>query len=229
VATPAGSCLTLARIDPTRFRLVIHTAARDGGERPAPRWADDFKLAAVVNASMFLAGGQSIGMLASADNVNNDRDNAKLGGFLFFDPVAKRDPPVHMTGRTCPGFDLAALRKRYRGVVQNYRMLECDGSPIAWADDKIYSAVALAVDKQGRVVVVHSRAPHKMSDFTRMVAAPGLGLVQALYLEGGPEASLVVRGGGREVAEVGSFETGFHDHSNKLFWDIPNVIGFVPR
>ena len=224
-----GTCLTLARIDPKRHRIVVRTAAADGGTRAAPRWAKDFGLVAVTNSSMFLPNGRSIGLLASAEGVNNGKDNAKLGGFLFFDPVDAKDAPVLMTGRTCPGFDLEALRKRYRGAVQNYRMLECDGSPIAWADEKTYSAVALAVDAEGRVVIIHSRAPHKMTDFTRLVATPALGIRQALYLEGGPEASLYVNAGGVEVGEVGSFETGFHDGSNRLFWDIPNVIGFVPR
>jgi hypothetical protein len=228
-AGAASGCVTLARIDPARYRMVVRTAAHDGGPRPVPQWAADFHLAAVTNSSMFQDDRRSIGMLATSDAVNNGGDNPKLGGFLFFDPVNDKDPPVLMTGRTCSGFDLAALRKRYRGVVQNYRMLECDGAAIPWADPKIFSAAVLAVDRDGWVVMAHSRAPLRMSDLARLLAAPSLRLTQALYLEGGPEASLYVKAGGAEVAEVGSFETGFHDDTNRVFWDIPNVIGFEAR
>ena len=213
-------CLALARIDPRRFRLVVHTAALDGGDRPVPSWAERFGLVAVINASMFREDHRSIGMLVSAAGENNAGDNARLGGFLFFDPVDPADAPVELTGRTCPGFDLAALRRRYRGVVQNYRMLECDGSPIPWADPKATTAAVLALDADGWVVLALSPSLLRMSDLTRVLAAPALRLRQAVYLEGGPEASLFIKAGREEIAEVGV---------GGVFWAIPNVIGFVPR
>ncbi len=218
-----GACLTLVRIDLARYRLELRTARQDGGARPAPRWAADFGLIAVMNTSMFGDDLRSIGLLRDARAVDSNRDNPKQGGFLAFDPVDPSAPRAVMTGRDCPGFDLADLRRRYRGLVQNYRLLDCAGDAIRWADRKIYSAVAIALDRDGRIVFAHARAAMDMTALSRVLA--DLDLAAALYAEGGPEASLVAG----PVAEVGSFETGFWDDSNRRFWDIPNVLGAAPR
>jgi len=217
------TCLTLVRIDLARYRLEVRTARADGGARPAPRWAADFGLVAAINTSMFDDDLRSVGMLYDARAVNRERDNPKQGGFFAFDPVDPRDPPVLVTGRGCDGFDLAAVRRRYRGLVQNYRLLDCDGRAIHWADPKIYSAALIAVDRDGRAVFAHARAPMTMSALSQVLA--GLDLAGALFVEGGPEASLVAG----VVEEIGSFETGFWDDSNHRFWDIPNVLGAARR
>jgi hypothetical protein len=224
-ALPIGDrCLTLVRIDPARHRPRLLTARRDGGQRAAPGWAADFDLIAVINASMFHDDLRSTGLMVDRGHVNNGRDNPRFGGYLAFDPVDPADPPLHAAGRDCPGFDLADLRARYRVVVQNYRLLDCAGGAIAWQDPKIYSSAAIGVDRDGRAVLLHVRAPYRMRDLSAMLAAPALRLRAMHYVEGGPEASLWVRGA---VEAVGSFETGFvEDDGNRRFWDIPNVIGF---
>jgi hypothetical protein len=224
-------CLTLVRIDPARFELRVHTAAADGGRRTAAGWAADFGLAAVVNTSMFGDGDRSIGILRDARAVNRDADNPKLGGFLAFDPVrpSASTPPVVMTGRGCPGFDLADLRRRYRAIVQNYRLLDCSGAAVRWADPKIFSAAAIALDRDGRVVFLHARAALRMTELSSFLASPDLGLRAAMYVEGGPEASVFAAAGGVRVEAIGSYETGFWDDSNRRFWPIPNVLGAAPR
>jgi hypothetical protein len=231
LASPAGlgdGCLTLVRADPARYRLRVLAAARDGGRRTAPDWAAAFGLAAVTNSSMFDERDRSIGLLvADGVDVGAPRDNRRLGGFLAFDPVAADAPPVVIAGRDCPGFDLAALRAAYRSIVQDYRLLDCAGGPVAWQDPKVFSAAALGLDADGRVVFLHSRTPYRMADLSRVLA--GLHLRGALYLEGGPEASLYVRAGATTIAEIGSFETAFFDGSNSAFWEIPNVVALEPR
>jgi hypothetical protein len=52
-----------------------------------------------------------------------------------------------------------------------------------------------------------------------------------MHVEGGPEASLSIHGGGVDLDYFGSYETGFVvDDSNDHAWPIPNVIGVAkPR
>jgi len=67
-----------------------------------------------------------------------------------------------------------------------------------------------------------------MGEVSRALAA--VGLAGAIFVEGGPEASLVVRGQARSIERVGSFETSFLEaDSNHRFWDLPNVIVAVAR
>src|SRR5205814_2035657 len=150
------------------------------------------------------------------DGVNNGQDNPKLGAFMAFDPIDAADPPVVLAGRDCPGFDLGALRKRYRSIVQNYRILACDGAPLPWKDGKRASAAAVGLDKAGHVVFIHSQAPHQMTELARFIARPDLRIGAAMYVEGGHETSLFVSAGAETVSEHGSFG----------FFTIPNIIGF---
>ena len=228
---PLGDrCLLILRIDPARYELRLLTEREHGKRRPAPRWAADFGLVAATNASMFHDDGRSTGLMVDGDRINNGAVNVQFGAFLAFEPVAADAPPVVMLGSSCDGFDLDRLRSAYRVIVQNYRLLDCDGSALEWKDQKIYSAAAIAIDQDGHVAFILSRTPYRPKAFARMLASPRFRLRAAMYVEGGPEASVYARAGGVEIDEVGSYETQFlEDDGNSRAWPIPNVIGAAPR
>lgn len=217
--------VTVVRVDPRAYQLVVRTAGRHGGARPAPRWASDLGLAAVANAGMFLPDLRSVGLLKAPGEIEQPRDNARYSAYLA---VAGDRVAIHQRG--CPGFDLARIRRESTIVLQSIALLDCEGRPIPSPGRRVYSASAIGIDGAGRVAFVHVRTPYSMGDFRRILASPEVGLRSALYLEGGPEASLVVRAGGAQVAEMGSYETGFFESDeNHRFWEIPNVIGLVER
>jgi len=220
-ATPvAGSppCIDVVRADAT-YHL---RAFSDPGKRTAPAWRDSEKLAGVINAGMFHDDGAPVGLLVAGGRARGI-DNPKFGGFIAWDPVAPGDPPVTMAGAQCAGFDLAALRRRYRSLLQSYRLLDCDGHALPWGDPKRYSAAGIGVDRAGRVVLLHARAAVTMAELSRALAAHDL--AGAIFLEGGPEASLIAG----ELELVGSYETGFVENDdNRAFWALPNILGLTP-
>ena len=212
--------IDVARFDFARYRL----RAFGGDARTAPTWASEHKLDGVINAGMFHDTGAPVGLIV-ADGHDRGSDNAKMSGFLAWDPVAASDPPVIVAGRDCKDFDLAKLRQRYRSIVQSYRLLGCDGKAMAWADPKHYSAAAIGVDRSGRVVMILARGAVTMAELSKELA--GHDLAGALFLEGGPEASLVVR---NQLSALGSYETGFVENDdNHAFWKLPNVIGVLAK
>lgn len=229
-ATPAlglEPCFDVVRADAARYRLRILTRSHDAGSQPAPVWRERHRHVAVTNAGMFHANGKPVGLLVE-DGTVHSKDHPKFGGYLAFDPVAAGDAAIVITGRDCAGFDLAVLRARYRSVLQANRLVGCDGGALPWKDAKQYSASAIAVDREGNPVFVHARAAITMSELSRAVAA--LDLAGALFLEGGPEASLVVRGAEGELARVGSYETGFIENDeNQTFYWLPNVLALEAR
>lgn len=191
----------------------------DPSGRTAGHWRDDEKLVAVINAGMFHEGGAPVGLLIDRGRAFG-KDNPKFGGFIAFDPVDANDPAVIVTAKQCAGFDLAALRAKYRSLIQSYRLLDCDGSAIAWKDPKQYSAAALGVDRAGRIVMLHARGAVTMAELSRSLATHDL--AGALFLEGGPEATLVAG----SLTRIGSYETGFvEDDNNHTQWALPNVLG----
>lgn len=216
-------CIDVVRADLTRYRLL----AASGPDRNAPAWLAALGLVAVTNAGMFHEDGAPVALVV-ADGVAHGKDNPKMSGYLVWDPVDPRDPPAAIHGRDCAGFDLATLRRRYRSLVQSYRFLGCDGRALPWQDEKRYSAVAIGVDRSGRIVFAHARAAVLMRELAAALAS--YDLAGALFLEGGPEASLVAHGPRGALDRVGSYETGFVENDdNVAFWTLPNVIGLAAR
>jgi Phosphodiester glycosidase len=215
-------CIDVVRFDPSRFALRVLTAEQ--GARTAIKWAADFKLVAVTNAGMFHDGGAPVGLVVAA-GTSRGTDNDKFGGYFAFDAITPNLPTARVFGKTCP--DLAQ-RDSYRSLVQSYRLLDCDGAAIAWQDPKHYSAAAIGTDRSGHIVLLHARGAFTMRELSAELAAHDL--AGAIFLEGGPEASLVVRGPDGALDRVGSYETGFVENDdNTAYWDLPNVIGIVAR
>jgi len=222
-----SATLDLVRADPHRYRLRMLTSKVDAASQPAPGWREQFQLIAVTNAGMFHPDGTPVGLLVE-DDTDLSADHPTLGGYLAFDPRSPTDAAIVITGRDCPGFDLAALRTRYRSLLQADRLLGCAGEPLPWKDTKRYSAAAFGVDRAGRAVFIHARAAVTMTELARAVS--DLDLSGALFLDGGPVASLVVRGDAGELSRVGSFETGFAENDeNQAFYWIPNVLALQAK
>ncbi len=173
---------------------------------------------------------RSTGLMRDGSVVNNPRDTRKYRGFLAYGPKKAGLPRARFFGRGCPEFDLMKIQRDYRIVVQNYRILSCKGQPVRWASDKTHSTAAVAIDKSGHLVFAHLRAPYRTRDFATILADSRLGLTGAMYVEGGPEASLLLKAGDVELGVAGSYETDFlEDDSNRDFWDLPNVLGVASR
>ena len=219
-ATPiAGEpCIDVVRADPAKFTLRALSAERQS----AIEWQANTSAIAITNAGMFHDTGEPVGLVVS-DAKSRGIDNEKFGGYFVWDAITAKVPPVATLGRPCPN---AALRDNYNSLVQSYRLLDCDGGAIKWADPKHYSAVAIGTDRAGNIVLIHARGAFTMHELSTALAAHDL--AGAIFLEGGPEASLVVRGPDGSLDLVGSYETGFVENDdNRAFWDLPNVIALV--
>jgi len=229
-SVPAGDrVLTLVRIDLRRFRLVVLSSVRDGPPRTLERWVLDHHLAGGVNAGMFLADRRPVATLIDRGRVLSDRAPARFDGLVGWDPRGGA-PAIATGGRGCP-LGRSGLLARYASLVQGFRMMiDCRGRPRPWPTRRRYSAAALGRDAQGRAVFLHSRTPYRMEVLERMIVDLDLGIRGLVYMEGGPEASLIVRDGERRVTEIGSYEDGFMENDdNHRLWEIPSVIGFARR
>ena len=224
--------LTLVRVDPARYRFRMLSEGHEGERRALPQWVRDEGLVGGINAGMFLPSGRSVGFLMQGDEVRSDRRPRSFSGYLGFDPRRPGAPLFRLAGRGCGG-GLDWMRERYRSVLQVRAVLvDCEGHPGTWRTRR-YSMAAIGRDTEGRVVLAHVRTPYRMHVLNRMITSLGLGIRGLVYLEGGPEASLVVNRHGENptpVRAMGSWEDGFNPNDdNRAFWDLPNVIGFEAR
>lgn len=227
---PAGAArrhpITIVRFDPAQFRPVLLTARDDGGSRTLDRWVHDAHLVAGINAAMYEPDGSASGLCVRR-GVEESPDDPLFGGFYVLEPIAATTTSFTMMGRDCAGFDLAVVRAAWGSIVATYRLLDCDGHPIAWVDPDRYSAAAIGMDHEGRFVMVHSRTPYRMRELAEMLGASSLGFTQLFFVEGGPEATLIVDAGDLHVREVGlrrDLPAGVEpDHD--VLYSLPNILG----
>ncbi len=222
------SRITVLRIDPERFRLVLANASTmpDLRTRTAREWASDKGLVAAINASMYREDHRtSLGLMRGASHINNavlTKDKAVLA----FDPMSDAVASVQIIDRDCQDFD--TLRPQYGTLVQSIRMVDCHQQNVWGQQPTKWSTAAIGIDKSGRVLFLFTRSPYSTHNFIEILLRLPIDLYNAMYVEGGPEAQLYVNAGGVEVEKFGSFETGFFESDeNDQAWPVPNIIGVV--
>ena len=216
----------LVRIDPARFELLLlnRSASPDGVAHTAHEWAQLNGLAAAINASLYQADhSTSVALMKSRTHTNNPRLSSH-NAVLLFDRLENTVPPVQIVDRTCR--DLATVRGRYAAMVQSIRMISCTGANV-WSEqpENRWSTAAVGMDQLGRLLFIHVRSPLSTHDLIDALLALPVGLREAMYVEGGPEAQLYVSSGGREFEFVGSQGSSFAGIENTAALPIPNVLG----
>jgi hypothetical protein len=226
VENPAAGdgLLHFVRIDPARAELRMGLASRDGGTRTAGQWADGMHFAAVINLGMFEKDGMTAtGHVRDLGYVLTRRWNGFRSALAF--------GPGRADFFDLDAPDAQARAEAFPSVAQSLRLLKAPGEDV-WqkaSASKRWSEAAIAQDKQGRILFLFSRTPFSMHELNQKLLALPLGLVRAMHVEGGPEASLSVRGP-LKLDLMGSYETGFHeDDANDRQWPLPNVLGVVAR
>jgi len=220
--------IAVVRIDPARFELRLLSASSpgEGALRTARDWAYRAGASAAINASMYQEDYRtSVSLMRTREHVNQRRVS-KDKAVLAFDPLVSGVPPVRIVDRECEALDQASAR--YGTLIQSIRMISCDRRNVWAPSDRSFSSAAIGVDRRGRVLFIHARTPWPVHDLVKALLALPLDLAQAMYVEGGPEAQLFARGGGRELERVGTFE-GAAAASNGRAWPVPNVVAAVRR
>ena len=219
----------VVRVDPARATLrAVMASARDRRPHTAGQWCDAEELVAAINLGMYRDDHLSnVGYARSGAHVNQPRVSAQYQSALVFGPRQPGLPPAALVDLDAPH-----ARERlgnYDTVVQNLRLIRAPGRSVWNAQPRRWSEAAVASDDRGRILFVFLRAPRTMSDFNRLLLSLPLGVVAAMHVEGGPEASLSVRGP-LHLDANGSYETGFIENDGERSqWEIPNVLGVAAR
>ena len=225
--------LHVVRLEPARVRLrALMTSQLEGQQNlTAAQWAKTRRLALVINLGMYQNDHKThVGHLRAGTHVNSKRWVPSYRSVLAFHPRQGGIPKAVMLDREDDG--ASEQLARYGVVAQNLRLIRGGAKPRGvWSSrPRRWSEAALAQDAEGRLLLLFARAPLTMWELNRLLLALPLGIVRAMHLEGGPEASLSIHAGGVDLDLCGSFETGFvPDDSNTVQWPLPNVLGVERR
>lgn len=215
----------VVRIDAGVAKLAFGLASENGGTlRTAKEWCDDRGFSVVINAGMYGTDYSSnVGYLRHGEHLNNRAWSKKYLSALGFGPTEKGAAPAAMVDLDAPGVKGKALP--YASVVQNLRLIKAPGVGVWRPNGEAWSEALVAQDKEGRVLFIFVRTPFEMAELTTRLLALPLGLVRAMHVEGGPEASLSIHSKALTLDLGGGRRSGFFGSDASKQWRIPNVLG----
>jgi hypothetical protein len=217
--------LHVVRVDPARATLRARLASEvGGGPRTARHWADGPHVAAVINAGMYATDfATHSGYLRVGERIHSSRWVSSYQSVLLIGP--RRAGLAAATIRDARQGEGAAAFADYDTVIQNLRLIRDPGVNVWGSSPRRWSEAAIALDRDGRILLLFCRSPFSMYDFNNLLERLPLGVVRAMHVEGGPEASLSVRAPEIALDLAGSYETGFHQSDgNDHQWPLPNVV-----
>jgi hypothetical protein len=217
--------LHVVRVDPSLAELDLGLASQTGTLRTAAQWAHAKDFSVVINAGMYETDYRSnVGRLVHGEHVNQRPWKKTYQSVLVMNPLEPGLPKATMLDRDAPDFEERV--KRYRTVVQNLRLVKGPGENVWKPNKRRWSEAFVALDAEGRLLFAFTRTPFEMAALMDLVLSSPLQVVQAMHVEGGPEASLSIRSKTVNVDLAGSYETGFFPRDdNRQQWELPNVLG----
>lgn len=223
------SKIFILKADPRFCKFRMLCSSEHGKQnRTADVWAKDFGVNVVVNAGMFnMSNGRTNkGYLKNYSHTNNSKLNGYYNVMMAMNPKKNGDPEMMLFDLTCTKWE--SIRTAYNSFCQGMRMIGCNGNKMSWdkRPGQSCSMVLSATDITGNIYFIFARSPYthqKMIDFVVSLIPD---IRTAVYLEGGPEASLYVQTNDTIISKIGSYvSTTYANDNNDHFWKIPNVIG----
>jgi len=222
--------VTLIKIDPKYYSLKLLCASENNNPRmTAKKWCQRHNLISAINAGMFQADGiTNVGYMKNFNHINSPRLNGRYKAVLAFNPVDATVPEVQIIDLKCQDFE--RVRDKYQTLIQGIRMVSCRQENVWEKQDKMWSIAAFGIDKSGNGLFILAESPYSVHDFTNILLSLPVSLYNAMYLEGGPEATLYFSTNAVEFEKIGSYETRLkEDGFPKMARPIPNVIGIAKK
>jgi hypothetical protein len=169
----------------------------------------------------------SVSFMRTRGHVNNSHLSKDMS-ILAFDRLTEDVAPVMIIDRQCDDFQ--RLKTKYGTFVQSIRMISCRGKNVWQPQPKFYSTAAIALDHDGRLLLIHVGSLYSTHDLVNILQSLPLNISRAMYAEGGPQAQMHVRYGSKVYNFAGGYEMNFVEGDGAaLYRPVPNVIGIAPK
>jgi hypothetical protein len=224
-------CVLKINPDLFEFNLVVATEY-DSIQRTIKEWCEMKSLTAAINAGMYSLKDHisGTGYLQSFDHINNPVFKEGFNALAVFNPKDKNLPPFQIIDMV--NQDWKTLQKDYNSCFQSIRMIDNLGQGIYWKKKPLLSCSmsVLAMDRSGNVLFLFSRSPYNANEYTKFMLGSPLNIQTAMYLEGGPEASLYIKTDTSEIIKFGSYVSYSCPNDDNLeLRKMPNILGIKKK
>lgn len=224
------SKITIVKINPKFYSFKLLCASDLGKTRmTAKDWCLKHNLISAINAGMYQEDGlRNVGYMKNFSHVNNPRLSSSYKAVLAFNRTDAVVPEIQIIDLRCQAFE--ELKPKYQTFVQSIRMVSCQQENVWAKQDNMWSLAVLGMDKNGNGLFIFSEAPYSVHDFINVLLSLPISLYNAMYLEGGAEASLYFSLNGVELDKVGNNGSGLNDSLVRgVVRAVPNVLGITKR
>jgi len=224
------SKITIVKINPAYYSFKLLCASELGKIKLTTKeWCKRYHLISAINAGMYQKDGlTNVGYMKNFSHTNNSRLNSVYKAVLAFNRVNDDVPEIQIIDLKCQ--DIEQLKPTYQTFIQNIRMISCNQENVWSKQNKRWSLAILGVDQGGNVLFIFSEAPYSGYDFNHILLSLPISIFNAMYLEGGREASLYFSANGFVLDKAGIYESTFNGNSIRpAAHPIPNVIGIVKK
>jgi uncharacterized protein YigE (DUF2233 family) len=223
------SRITMVKIDPKFYSFKLLCASEQGKIRMTPKkWCQKYNLISAINAGMYQEDGiRNVGYMKNFIHTNNPRLSATYKAVLAFNPIESTLPEIQIIDRKCQDFE--TLRLKYQTLVQNIRMISCQQENVWKKQDKVWSMAVLGMDKSGNALFIFTESQYSGFDFANLLLTLPISIYNAMYLEGGREASLYFSARESEFEKFGRPIIPNENEYIPVAQPIPNVIGIIKK
>ena len=217
------SKITIIRLNKDSIETYLKMAStEDSVPKTAKEWSQKYGFHLTINAGMYDVNNPMLsrGYMKSESAINNFNINPNYNGVCV------------MNNHKLDLIDFICQNKvdlnNQECCFQSMRMLDCQGVGIDWQRKKqLCSMIMMGEDEQNHIYIIFTRSPYLHQDMVGFLQKLPFDLRLTLYLEGGPETSLYLNTPNKKLELVGSYVSETYEtDSNKVFWPLPNVIGF---
>jgi hypothetical protein len=223
------SGITVVKIDPRVYSFKLLCASEHGKVRmTAKKWCQEHQLISAINAGMYQEDGiRNVGYMKNFNHINNPRLSPAYKAVLAFHPVESGLPAIQIIDLTCQDFE--TLRSKYQALIQNIRMISCRQENVWSRQEKMWSMAVFGMDKSGNALFIFAKSRYSGHDFANILLSMPISIRNAMYLEGGQQASLYFSAKEVKFEKIGLPASLNENGTLPVARPIPNVIGIVKK
>lgn len=219
------SKISILKIDPKIADFEFRSASqKDSLRMCVVDYANTFNYNIVINSGMYNLRNslKSEGLLINnPDYTNNPKMRRYYNMMICANPKSDTLPAFDIVDLTIHPWD--SIHNLYNSFAQGLRMIDGNGKPMHWKN-QVCSQLIVAKDTLGMIYFIFNRSPYSQNYMIDFMV--NMGLRDAIYMEGGPQASLFVDIDNYRIEKLGSYVSRTYPRDdNAEFSLLPNVIG----
>jgi hypothetical protein len=218
-------------VNPAKFRFhVFHYSAEKLPEPPTLlEWMERKPALAMFNGGQYYPDYSYMGLLVAGGSVVFPKIHHLFQGLFVAEPKGGKAPLARIIDLSVDAFDPNSLE--YRQIAQSFMLFDRSGSIRVRKTIKVANRTVVAEGMEGKIWIFVTHGGYTLWEFGHMLRSGPFPLRQAMAMDGGFEAQMIVSHQGFHYDSLGTWidETLRTRPGPRTRRPLPAVLGVFPR